>query len=67
MSDDEPTQVYPLGLVREIEHKPGEQLYQRWFERDCWACQQGLCWQRIEATRLDGTPAIVVHGTRAAS
>jgi hypothetical protein len=63
----EPVHVLPLRQMPDIEHEPGAQLYQRWNEPTCWACQQGLCWQSVTAYFRDGEPAVVVHGTRAAS
>jgi len=63
----QPVHVVPLGQESDIEHEPGEQLYQRWPQANCWACEQGLCWQRVAETFRDGEPSVIVHGTRAAS
>lgn len=65
---DEPVHVIPLGQEADIEHTPGEELVQRWPQNNCWACQQGICWQRVaEVYRNTGNPSVIVHGTRAAS
>lgn len=48
--------TYPLAQEPDIEHEPGALLFQRWHEPDCWACQQGLCWQLIAETFPDGFP-----------
>jgi hypothetical protein len=55
--------VIPLGEVADIHHNPEEgPFYTGNFEPDCWACQNGVCVQRIAYTNEFNGTKVYVHG-----
>jgi hypothetical protein len=63
MSNPSDRHVYPLTEAPDIHHDPAEgPFFTGNYEAECWACQNGVCVQRISYVNEVNGAKVVVHG-----